>query len=637
MFGVVAVYTRRVTEPAPVSPRAWTRWLRGNVGPALVLLLAALLPYQGTWAYDFVNHDDGATIINFPLIREFSPAAIARLFRPDRYPGLPEYMPVKNVSYALDYALFGLKPAGYHLQQQFWYALAVLLLFAWLRSVLRAMAAGGRLGLHAASADIVAFVTALAFALHPVHVESVTWLSGRKDVLSGAFGLAALWCAGRYRRPGDSPRRPMLAAALACLALALLSKPMSVVLPALMLLQDHLSEPEPRRTLMRVLRDRIALYLPACVMTALFIAVYLRVVPPGAHLNPDRQLQLFQGPDYLRWGQQLNAYLEISVAPTRLSPILPPDLLAPTLDSARALFGLACLGLVLALGFLSLRARHPLALALGLFVVPLLPILAQPPWAQYVAARYLFLAVGGPLLALSWCATWALERRPTLRAAAWPLSVLLMLALALNTLRYNATWRDTLSLWLGALENYPRFTLLHKHAGRAALVARQPEQAIGIYLDCLEVDPDYAPCNAALGSLLLPVDPTRAETLLRKALPRDDDGDAHKVLSSFMVTRGRAREGLQLYRDWLAGRPATADQVQHVVRLALAAGDREQAFQLAKEAVRAAAQNHPAAAPPGNLLRDVARLRADPTFTERLERALQRCPRVDCLQQTLGW
>src|SRR6476661_8849 len=135
------LYTRSpVTDSSrPARARRRTPW------EALCLLTCALLPYQGTWGHRFVNYDDGYTIVDMPLIRALSLRALPAFFRPDVYPHLHEYMPLKNLSYAFDYALFGLSPAGYHLQQQLWYALSVLVLWLWLRALLHALATAGRL------------------------------------------------------------------------------------------------------------------------------------------------------------------------------------------------------------------------------------------------------------------------------------------------------------------------------------------------------------------------------------------------------------------------------------------------------------------------------------------------------------
>jgi hypothetical protein len=103
---------------------------------SFALGMCALLPYLHTLGYGFINYDDPATILELPLIRELSWAALPRFFAPDVYAHLPEYMPLKNLSYALDYALFGLHAPGYRMQQLGWFMLSVLGTHAWLRRLL---------------------------------------------------------------------------------------------------------------------------------------------------------------------------------------------------------------------------------------------------------------------------------------------------------------------------------------------------------------------------------------------------------------------------------------------------------------------------------------------------------------------
>jgi tetratricopeptide (TPR) repeat protein len=603
---------------------------------ALTMLTAcALVPYVGTWSYGFVDRDDSVGIVELPLIRQLSLRTLPDFFRGDVYPWLPEYMPLKNLSYAVDYALFGLWAPGFRIQQQVWYIANVLLLWLWLRALLRKLADAQRLDTPRHWADGIALLTAALFALHPVHVESVTWLSGRKDLLSGAFSLAALCCALQWN-PGAGGRATwQLVGAFACTALALLAKPTAVTLPALMLLQDYLCG-EPRQG-HAWLRRRAPLYVGSLALALAFAGLYWSIVHDYANASRDLEPFLYRGPGYARVGQQLAAFAYLVVMPGQLAPMVPPDQLAADSGSLRALLGMLSVLVVIAWGIWTLRRRHPLALALGLFVIPLAPILISPPWGQYVAGRYLFLSVAGPLLGVVWLAARALSARVHLRWAGWTAFGLVALGLLSSTLDYNRSWRDSLSLWVRAIEKHPHVTAYYDYAATAAVRAHDPELAASILQACLAVDADDAPCNTGLGALWANARPELAQRYLQRALPRDLTGRTHLVLALQLAASGKGPEALNLYGSWLNGRVVGADDLLALARVALLAQQPSQAWHAVQQAVRLAADRFPAAEPPAALLTEIARARADPALVSRVQAVLARCSRMDCVQRAFGW
>lgn len=603
--------------------------------PFAWLVAAALVPYLGTWAHGFVDYDDGSAILGLPLIRTLNLASLPAFFRPDVYAGLPEYMPLKNLSYAVDYALFGLSAPGFRVQQQLWYVAAVVLTFVWLRAVLARLAHHGTLGLPAASAPTLALVTVVLFAVHPAHVESVTWLSGRKDVLCGAFMPAALVVALAWS--GGSPARDpwRLAGALALTALALLSKPMAIVLPVLFLLQDRVCADPATRT-RSLVRERAALYAGSAVLCLAFAALYQSLTRLLASKAGDPSA-IYAGPDWARWGQQLGAFAWLSWFPTKLVPVYPPELLDPNLASWRVAAGLAWLAVLAAGALWGMRRSPPLLLAIGLFVVPVLPIVARPVWNQYVANRYLFHAVLGTTFALTWGAARLLQARPRLRPVIALACVGLVGAWTFTTVDYNRAWRDGSTLWRHALAVYPRFTRLHEFAASAALQEGRMDDALGFLGRCVEIAPDDATCAGMLGGVLLQPDPAAGEALLRRALPGDREGIAHLRLAQHLAHTGRAHEAVALYEHFLHGRTPAVANISALVGLTLADHQLDKALAYARAAVVASALNHAASPPPVDTVLRVARARGDTALEQRVQAAGVACARSDCFKQRLGW
>jgi len=154
----------------------------GSLLPFPALFLAAVLVYAGALSCGFVNWDDDVYVTGNALIRDLSPAGVGRMFTTRHF---TDYLPVNLLSLALDYRLWGLDPRGYHAHNVLLHGLNACLLYALLARLF-----GDRRP---------AFLAALLFALHPLNVEAVAWVSQRKTVLSMFFFLAAWLMYARFR------------------------------------------------------------------------------------------------------------------------------------------------------------------------------------------------------------------------------------------------------------------------------------------------------------------------------------------------------------------------------------------------------------------------------------------------------
>jgi hypothetical protein len=214
----------------------------------ILLFLGSFALYAKTTTFGFLSTwDDGWNVIHNSQIQDLSTAHLASIFG-STYHGA--YHPLSLLSYALEHTIWGLAPGGYHATNAFLHALntcLVLLLVARLT---------GRSGLSLLAATL--------FAVHPVNVENVAWVSERKTLLATAFGLASLLV---YLQHLDSGRHRQYAAALGLYLLALLSKATLIVLPLVLLLHALLLDKVGcrwRRT------------LPFFAATAVVLAIALR-------------------------------------------------------------------------------------------------------------------------------------------------------------------------------------------------------------------------------------------------------------------------------------------------------------------------------------------------------------------------
>lgn len=389
-----------------------------------VLAAAALLVHWATLRFGFVSWDDSRYVTENPWIRGWSWQNLHHIFTK---PYFVSYMPLQLVSYVLDFSLWGLKPFGYHLQQILLHALDSVLAFELVRRLF------GRFWL--------AFIAGLLFAVHPSHVESVAWVSARKDVLSAAFLFPSVLFYLLAR--GDRSLRPgPYAASILFFTLAVLSKVNVVVMPLFLLLVDWTTFRLPRwspRWWLQVFGSKIPYGAIGLGVVVVNWIVEVKTNKEYAR-DPIRYLVL---KGHATWD-----YLGILVGVHRQNPIYdtPPIHLDPISVAVR-LLGLLLLPALMWWGF---RARRRvLAFGAGWMFVMLLPAMFFPV-PTYVADRYLYHASLGFcwLLAAAVLGASAWIRPPKLRIAASALLVAGLAAFfAVQTVRYNRVWANSESLW----------------------------------------------------------------------------------------------------------------------------------------------------------------------------------------------
>jgi 4-amino-4-deoxy-L-arabinose transferase-like glycosyltransferase len=212
------------------------------------LLISTLLVFWQVRNFDFVNYDDDHYVYENPnVLNGLSPDNVFWAFTTG-YNG--NWNPLTWLSYMLDRQLFGSNAAGFHLTNLFFHIANTLLLFFVLKQMTNAIWQS-------------AFVAAL-FAFHPLHVESVAWISSRKDVLSTFFWLLTMWAYWQYvKKPGIV--RYLLT--LFIFVLGLMAKPMLVTLPFVLLLLDYW--PLERKISRRLLVEKI----PFIILAAMFSVI----------------------------------------------------------------------------------------------------------------------------------------------------------------------------------------------------------------------------------------------------------------------------------------------------------------------------------------------------------------------------
>lgn len=344
-----------------------------------------------------------------------------------------EFFPLRDLAYWAVWQLFGGRPAAFHL-------LSVLIHLAVAVLVLE-------LGVAIGLSRKTSFWGALLFAVHPIHVESVTWVSGLKDPLCGLLMIAAVLSYARHRREG---RRSDYAWCLAFMVGALLTKSVGAVTPALLLAYDWL---QPRGSW----REALTRLLGPAVISALFLVQFVLIGRANGVLNP---------PHGGSWGQHVflmgwafTRYVQQALVPAtfRIHYCF-PNLESP-LDPR--LLGIAAALTALALAVRFSRAHRLAGFLLAWFLACLAPVANLIPFPAIMADRYLYLPSVAACLALGW----GLEQlAPRLQG---PVRAAIIVIFGLVTLGRGVFWQDEGNLWAEAVEGD---VCLEDHLPQAAVM-----------------------------------------------------------------------------------------------------------------------------------------------------------------------
>ncbi|HEX2855194.1 MAG TPA: tetratricopeptide repeat protein [Opitutaceae bacterium] len=516
----------RALADGPVSARN-TSWY---VGICLVLALATLWVYLPVRGHGFVALDDGDYVKDNRLVQAGLTWAGVKWAFTTGHSG--NWHPVTWLSHMFDAQLFGPGPAAPHLVNLLIHVANTVLLFGLLRRLTGALWRSA--------------VVAGWFALHPLHVESVAWISERKDVLSAFFFLLTLHAYTNYAAPAQSQtpnRAKWYAAALLLFAPGLMSKPMLVTLPCVLLLLDtwplrRLAAETGGTPVMILLREKIpffALSAASCVIT-------LIVQARGGAVGSLASYTIAE-----RIGNALVSYalyLGKIFRPADLAVIYPHPGQLPVLQVA----GAALLVVGLCVAAVGWRRKFPF-FATGWFwffgmLVPTIGLVQVG--VQAMADRYTYLPSIGVFVLLAWGAGELQARWRGLKAALGVAAAVALVSCAMRT-------RDQLRHWRGSEELF-RHTIAvtranyaaHNSLGHAYLELGRIDEAILQFTQTLKLRADFPEARNNLGTALLRQGRTgEAIVEFQKALSvRANFGLARYNLGTVLLENGRTDEAV---------------------------------------------------------------------------------------------
>src|SRR5580700_2642715 len=325
---------------------------------ALSLVALVLFAFLPTVGYGFVNWDDPWYVLDNPLITSWGPA---NLWEIATKPAVRNYAPLTMFGYLIEHSLWGTWAGGYHLVNVLFHAVNALLVYVLLRQL--------------TSSRFIAWTTGALFAVHPVQIETVAWISSFKGVLSGTFILASLIC---WLRPQASPRNESWA--IVFHALGLLAKAVAITIPAVVFCYDVLIAGKRAA-------DAAARQVVPCLLAGLVLLVTMSA--QSSVLGGVRE--------HLHWSKARIAavdtvvlwdYVGLLVWPHDLCVLYDP----PTSGIMGAIVLASAGWLAVAISAIALRRRFPkVLLALVAFGALLFPVLNFFPITTLMNDRYLYL------------------------------------------------------------------------------------------------------------------------------------------------------------------------------------------------------------------------------------------------------
>jgi len=432
--------------------------------------------------------------------------------------GASNWHPLTWISLMLDYQLFGLKAGGFHMTNVLLHTANTLLLFLVLKKMTGSVYRSG-------------FV-ALAFAIHPLHVESVAWVAERKDVLSTLFWLLTMWAYAGYVRRGSSF---WYVTGVLLFAAGLMAKPMLVTLPFALLLLDYwpLNRLElagwrgrARSAGTRLIWEKIPLF----ILSAISIVITVIAQRRGGAVITTRVLHI--------WWRISNAIVSYAIyivkmfVPVRLA-VFYPNMSPPRLtETVAAGIFIVCITVGIIFG---VRRWKYLATGWLWYIGTLVPVIGiVQVGAQAYADRYTYVPLTGLFIIIAWLVPDVLVGWRYRKAAISLCILLVAAAMAITTTLQLKLWRNTIKLFehtlavtgdncvahnvlantygqLGefdrsiehakeALRIFPRYDLAHYNLGLAYYSKREFEKAIGQWEEVLRLKKNYKEANFNIGA-----------------------------------------------------------------------------------------------------------------------------------------
>ena len=501
---------------------------------SILIALIAFIAFLPALQNDFSHWDDNLYLQDNTAILDVSWYSVQKIFS-SFYIG--NYQPLTVLTFLAEYRFFKFNPFFYHLDNIILHMIVVLLVF-WLFWILSKRVS-------------IAAIVSLLFAIHPLRVESVVWVCGRKDMLYSIFFLGALIAYIKWRARQPAPRLYWLSVLL--FLCAILCKAMSMTLPAVLLLVDFFMA---RKFDKRAVLDKI----PYLILAAVFSCVAVVGAYAGGAVRPaSLNTSLFEKAATLSYC--LVFYLNKLFLPLNLSCLYP---LPGNADYAVSMAGILLLGLGAAL---SSRLSRKIVFGSLFFFITALPILQFVPIGRTLFAdRYTYLPCLGVFYLAAEGLVWLWGNKikaSRIKSALFlGAGLAIVVTLSVMTWQRSKVWKDDITLWGDAIKKYPTLAVAYNNRGAEYLLRKNYREALADFASAVAIDPDNYKAYLNLGLMTLRTgNYPKAIRLISIALrqePYDTDIYDNLVtiyfnLKQLKTALGLALEEVRLWPDYARG------------------------------------------------------------------------------------
>jgi len=457
-----------------------------------IILLAAFMSAAASFAlylpslgFEFVNWDDHLYVYENPDIRSFGLKQALTGFVN------AAWVPLTLLSFTIDYALWGLDPFGYHLTNSVLHAANSFLV-----ALLAARLAAVRGGLGTRAVFVIALSAGLLFGLHPLRVESVAWVTERKDVLNAFFFLLGLHA---YLNYVQARKASSYVLTLVFFVLSLLSKPMTITMPLVLLILDYYP-------LGRSARDG---WRRLIIEKTPFLAVSMAVgiLNIWSHNVTSVIVSTEALPLHVRFHVAARGYLFYiykTFFPVKLAPLYPIGA-KWGIDLLFSLYLLA-LSAITALALYLRKWSKAFISAWAYFIITLFPVIGLlQAGSQAAADRFTYLPGVSLVILAAAGAGWAVMRSKKAFPSVFVSVIALSAVLSLLTFRQAAVWKDSIALWDHQISLYPDHHRGYILRGNTYLGMELFELAIRDLDRALEIEPGSIEAYSIRGSTFINV------------------------------------------------------------------------------------------------------------------------------------
>jgi Flp pilus assembly protein TadD len=544
--------------------------LRLSLICVVIALLVGVL-YFNSLENQFTNWDDSMIYAN-SQVRSLRWDNITKIFTLEK---ASNFQPIRMLSYAIDYHFWRLNAVGYHITNILFYILTCVMVFF----TVRHLSASLREKASPDSHERVALFGALLFAAHPAHVEAVTWLAARKEVLQGFFFFLAFYLYLKFEKVTGRKQVVYLGSVLFAMLLAILSKPSAVVFPAAILVYEIAKR---KNKWMDFIRSHRVFLVVLILMSIIFAFIMIKVMWEAGGVKPYRGGSFFSNLLISFYIFIHNIILMIfTVNYSAAYTILISN---PVLSLRTAIFVGATV-LLFGLSLWSLKKTKVLFFSFLFFFVTLIPYLNIIPISTLLADRYIFVASFSYcfLLGIAFDKLYDVKMKRFsvgfFKLLSIAVFLLLLAGYSYMTISQNNIWRNSYTLWADAVEKYPESNTANALMGVVYMDLQMDEKAVEHLEKAVKILPyDYQSRNN-LGIVYRRLgQPEKALKELATAIYLRPDDDSIKInLSVFYHRQKEFRKAEEVLNYLLSKRPKDAQLYFRLAMVYKDGGQYEQA------------------------------------------------------------